>query len=153
MYNDMKNNRQNELYHYGVIGMKWGMRKARKQGTNYTYKSHGQKKWEKKLQKMQTIDKPVNRKTADKIKQAQRKLDTFKKRDKNRQTYAESTTVGKSVAKGLLMGPFGAGNYNRLRAAGHTRAASFMKSNLIASTLALPLQVVASRDDEFVSTK
>lgn len=148
MYNDMKNNRQNELYHYGVLGMRWGMRKARKQGSDYTYKSHGQKKWEKKVNKMQT-------KGSDKykIKQAQRKLDTFKKRDRNRQTYAESTTAGRSVAKGLLMGPFGAGNYNRLRAAGHTRAASFMRSNLIASTLALPYQVVVSRDDEFVSTK
>lgn len=148
MYNDIKNNRQNELYHYGVLGMRWGMRKARKQGSDYTYKSHGQKKWEKKVNKMQTKGRDKY-----KIKQAQRKLDTFKKRDRNRQTYAESTTAGRSVAKGLLMGPFGAGNYNRLRAAGHTRAASFMRSNLIASTLALPYQVVVSRDDEFVSTK
>lgn len=142
MYNN------DELKHYGVLGMRWGMRKARKQGSDYTYKSHGQKKWEKKVSKMQT-------KGSDKykIKQAQRKLDTFKKRDRNRQTYAESTTAGRSIAKGLLMGPFGAGNYNRLRAAGHTRAASFMKSNIISSTLALPYQVVVSRDDEFVSTK
>ena len=29
-----------ELYHYGVLGMKWGIRKARKRGMEYQYKSH-----------------------------------------------------------------------------------------------------------------
>lgn len=42
---------QNELYHYGVLGMKWGIRKAERRGESYTYKSHGQKKWAKKMDK------------------------------------------------------------------------------------------------------
>ena len=33
MYND------NELYHYGVKGMKWGIRRAQKRGQNYLVKS------------------------------------------------------------------------------------------------------------------
>ena len=40
-----------ELYHYGVLGMKWGIRRAAKKGTTYTYKSHTTKKYEKKYQK------------------------------------------------------------------------------------------------------
>lgn len=41
---------QNELYHYGVLGMKWGRRKARKSGGSYKYKSHTTKKYEKKCE-------------------------------------------------------------------------------------------------------
>lgn len=33
-----------ELYHYGVLSMKWGMRRAYNKGVDYQYKSHAQKK-------------------------------------------------------------------------------------------------------------
>lgn len=38
-----------ELKHYGVIGMKWGIRRAKKNNTSYVYRSYGQKRYEKKL--------------------------------------------------------------------------------------------------------
>ena len=41
-----------ELYHYGVLGMKWGMRRAYNKGVDYQYKSHAQKKYEKKVEKL-----------------------------------------------------------------------------------------------------
>ena len=41
-YNQISNS--DELYHYGVLGMKWGVKRARKNGASYVYKSHGQKK-------------------------------------------------------------------------------------------------------------
>lgn len=138
----------NELMHYGVLGMKWGIRKARKSGSDYTYKSHGQKKYEKKLAKQEAKGA-----SAAKVTRTRNQLETYKKRDKNRQTYAENTSVGKSVAKGILMGPFGSGNYNRLRAAGHTRLYSVGVSNIVTSTLTLPYQILKSRDDEFVSSR
>ena len=114
-----------ELKHYGVIGMKWGQRKAQKAGTSYTYKSHGQKKWEKKLAKAKGT--PDNEKALSK---AKTKLEFYKKRDENRQSYTQKTTAGKSVARGLLMGPFGTGNYNRLRAAGMGKLSSAVLSYL-----------------------
>lgn len=39
---------EDELYHYGVLGMKWGMRKAHTKGIEYAYKSHGQKNMKRK---------------------------------------------------------------------------------------------------------
>ena len=146
-YNQTQNS--DELYHYGVIGMRWGIHRARKNGSSYTYKSHGQKKYERKLTKLQSSKNP----SANTVKRTQNKLETYKKRDLNRQKYAENTTVGKSIVKGLLMGPFGSGNYNRLRAAGHTRLYSAGVSNIVASTLSLPYQVLRSRDDEFTAAR
>lgn len=69
-----------ELYHYGVLGMKWGIRKARKNGIQYTYKSHGQKKWEKKLAKERQKGKDTSK--------AERKLAAYKTRDSRRQIKA-----------------------------------------------------------------
>lgn len=40
-----------ELYHYGVVGMKWGVRRARKKGVDYTYTSHGTKSYAKRAKK------------------------------------------------------------------------------------------------------
>lgn len=102
-----------ELYHYGVLGMKWGIRKARKQGSTYTYKSHGQRKWEKKLNKATS-----NGSNSKKIGKATRKLSMYKERDKSRQYYAQKTSVGATIVRDLLMGPFLNGSYTRLRASG-----------------------------------
>lgn len=102
-----------ELYHYGVVGMKWGIRRAKKLGETYNYKSYGQKQYERKLAKQKQKGA-----SAEKISATKAKLQTFKTRDKARQSYAESTTVGSEIARNLLLGTFGAGTYSRLRASG-----------------------------------
>ena len=114
-----------ELYHYGVVGMKWGIRRAKKRGETYKYKSFGQKHYEKKLAKQ-----TAKGASAEKIAQTKSNLQMTKTRDKARQKYAESTTVGKSIAKGLLLGPVGSGHYNRLRAAGVSRGEAVVTSAL-----------------------
>jgi hypothetical protein len=148
LYND-------ELYHYGVLGMKWGMRKAYAKGEDYQYKSHGQKKYEKKVEKLTSkISNTGSSYSKDrKLSIATKKLSQYKQRDTNRQDYAQSTSVGKSVVKTLVFGPFGAGNYNRFRASGHGRVVSALGSNYIASTIGYPLTVLVSRSSELRSAK
>lgn len=109
----------NELMHYGVLGMKWGVRRARRAGVDYAYRSSGQKKYQKKLDTQ--VSKGASTK---KITKTQKKLDMFKTRDLMRQDYAAKTSLGKSIAKGILFGPIGSGSYSRLRSSGNGRLLS-----------------------------
>ena len=47
----------NELFHYGVLGMKWGIRKASKTGSDYNYRSIGQKFQQRRVNKISDIEK------------------------------------------------------------------------------------------------
>ena len=141
-----------ELYHYGVLGMKWGMRRAYNKGVDYQYKSHAQKKYEKKVEKLSSKiaskDKKPSFGTKTKLDKAKAKLEIYKGRDKNRQDYAKTASIGKSAVKTILFGPLGAGNYNRFRSSGHGRIVSALGSNYIASTLGYPVTALISKSVE-----
>lgn len=147
-YNQISNS--DELYHYGVLGMKWGVRRARKNGASYVYKSHGQKKYEKKIDQIKSSNKK-NKK--EKLAKAKTKLSIYKQRDKNRQSYASKTNLGKAVVKQILMGPIGSGSYSRYRSSGNNRVMAFLKSNIISSLLTSPVTVPLSRHREMKTAK
>lgn len=114
----------------------------KKKGVEYSYKSHGQKKYEKKLAKLDK--KGVSKETSNYAK-ASKKLDMYKARDNNRVDYAKRTSVGKSIAKQLIFGPFGAGSYNRMRSGGNGRIKSALVNNIVTTTFLLPMNVLLSK--------
>lgn len=89
-------NEKNELKHFGVMGMKWGIHRANKKGTDYTYRSHGTKSYAKRAEKA--------RKAGDMEKAS--KFDRYHKRsvelDKKMQTNSQRNSTSRAVVKTLL---------------------------------------------------
>ena len=139
---------QDELYHYGVKGMKWGVRRSRssldgnssfrtrrlQRAVNAndrdveSLKSAGYKK-------EATAVKAVGDKNRAKLAKSQARdaarntkktsSDQVKQQWKtNRHEYVKNQFVGKRAAKLLLGGPFAAHAYNTMRTAGYSRVAS-----------------------------
>ena len=136
-----------ELYHFGVLGMKWGIRKARQNGHEYNYKSHGQKKYIKKYEKLNKKNNGDGltfreQRKFDKVKD---KLATYKVRDNNRVNYVKNTTVGKTIVKDILFGPLGAGNYNRLRSSGSGRLISTIGASAVGIIFSKGLENASAR--------
>lgn len=103
---------QNELYHYGVLGMKWGVRRAAKRGETYTYQSHGTKSYAKKAEKA--------RQSGDSAKA--KKYEGYHKRsvelDRKMQENAQRNSGKRVAAKMALVTGFGGSRtYEAVRAA------------------------------------
>ena len=86
-----------ELKHYGVVGMKWGIRRAQKKGTTYTYKSHGTKVYEKKANKARIKGNLEKAAKYDKYAKRSKELDS------KMQDYASKLSTGKTIAQSFLL--------------------------------------------------
>lgn len=98
-------NCNDELYHYGVLGMKWGVHRARKKGSAYSYKSHKTKKYERQAEKYAGTKRGNL---------AARKAKSSARWDTNYQRRAE----GASIARTLLLTGLNETAYQSLRASG-----------------------------------
>ena len=114
-----------ELYHYGVLGMKWGVRRAREKGTTYSYKSSKTKSYEKKAERAKQKGQTEQYKTLSKKAKRSREFDS------KMQSVAESMSVGNTAVQFLLSGPFGAKSYAAAKAYGISDASSTVSAALL----------------------
>lgn len=109
-----------ELYHYGVLGMKWGVRKARRL-------SEKSKK---------TSNKSEAKALADRSK-ATTERHMRLAGGKKAYEYTARESLGKTIAKSYLLGTYGALKYNQVKADGGSRGEAFVEGLIYANVNAL----------------
>lgn len=117
-----------ELRHYGVLGMKWGVRRAAKKGTTYSYKSMSTHRYEKKEAKARSKGNSVK---ADKY---AKRLARSKELDAKEQKIAEEMSTAKVLATRYFTMGVGSKQYLRFRAMGDSKAKALLKSAVFTGT-------------------
>lgn len=134
------------LQHYGVLGMKWGIRKAEKKGTSYSYTSHRTNVYNKRAEK--AAAKGKTEKAAKYSKYASRSAEL----DKNKENLARSykgaaghvvskvAGIGAGAGAGAAVGYFGTGAYRHAAREAYTaatrKAAKYATDTLSATQIA-----------------
>lgn len=127
--------REDELYHYGVLGMKWGQHRVRKNEAKAKLSRESAKEWDEmaryakqrgnmkkaeKYKRYASEDRADSTKYANKAKQIQAKHEKLAG-GKAAYNYTKKQSTGKALAKSYLFGTYGAMKYNEARSKGASR--------------------------------
>lgn len=103
---------RSQLAHYGVLGMKWGVRRARK--------------LEEKIERARSSDGKNSQKKEAKY---QSKINKIRRKESNFGGAAariKKMSTGKAVASSMLMSSFGSLKYQQARASGAKRGEAYL---------------------------
>lgn len=118
------------LAHYGVLGMKWGIRRAAKKGVDYSYKSHATKKYERLAEKLAAKGK------TDKAKKMANRAKRSREIDKGEEEFARGIGTGKAVGLSLLTGGSTMKGYMQNRAMEKQKGKQLTGKKMTAAVLA-----------------
>lgn len=127
----MYTKKNDELMHYGVLGMKWGMHKytqrdgsptkrALKKGHDYEYVSRATKK------RMKRAERAEAKGSAD-AKTLRKRAEASKSFDKMQQQYAKQTSVGKNLVQKFVLSS-AERTYTMARSQGKGRVESLLRT-------------------------
>lgn len=133
---------RSQLAHYGVLGMKWGVRRARKLEDKIARnRSTGKKDIEewKEIGKYRGYSKERIQKNIDASKRItqrkeakyQSKIDKIRKKESNFGGAAariKKMSTGKALASSMLMGTYGSLKYQQARASGAKRGEAYLST-------------------------
>lgn len=127
------------LCHYGVVGMKWGVRRAQKNGSTYTYTSAGTKRYKRKADRAREVGDTAKQKKYERYYEKSVEL------DRKMQENALTNSAGRAAMKTLVNGAFGNKTYETVRAtSGGTKRVS-RALGIVASYTTGPFGAIPAR--------
>jgi hypothetical protein len=136
IYTNGQLHNSDELQHYGVLGMKWGIKRARIKQAKQQYKKARDKASDKAdIQKAKDNYKKAKN---DRSNDAAIANKLYSKQSKEANKIVARMSTGNAIAQSMLLGSYGALKYNEARAAGASNGraivngliGNFMNANL-----------------------
>lgn len=126
----MSNKNDQYLAHYGVLGMRWGVKRAAKKSGAYSKTNQQTKQKIKEIKKTKGVSraekKQMIKKAKENLKKQRKEIDIkvankqYSKNSAEANKRIMSLSSGEALAQTWLLTGYGAVNYNRTKAAGYS---------------------------------